>query len=454
MTQFKQLGGPCTEFIPLKAGLRAGGTQELTVLIRVHPGSAGDLLGERPRLNLALVLDRSGSMNGEPIEQARQAAVAAIRQLHPEDRVSVVSFANDARIDVPSTLVTDPQRLIRVVENIRASGGTFLEGGWRSGAGQVAEHLDPGALNRIILLSDGQATHGVQNPREMGSLVAGLTETGISTTAMGFGSHYNETLMMAIAEAGDGNYLHIEDAGLLPTIFERELQGLILTTGRRVSLGLEPNSREDVEVAEVLNVLKAHQKDLVRSIYTQMDAHFDPGNTNLTSNIIKGFQKIRSPLYTQETGEKARPFRVPVEEKRLIRGMLFEGFRKALFSPVKFDSDSERRFSVVLENDGEVLKWFKPAKGVFQIVYNRSGEEYIPDFAVETKAAKFLCEPKQADRMDDDEILAKAKAAALWCRHASQHGEKPWSYLLIPHDSIDESKTLAGLVASHTFMDQ
>ena len=256
MTQFKQLGGPCTEFIPLKAGLRAGALQELTVLIRIHPGSAGELLGERPRLNLALVLDRSGSMNGEPIEQARQAAIAAIRQLQPEDRVSVVSFANDARVDVPSTLVTDPQRLIRVVENIRASGGTFLEGGWRSGAGQVAEHLDPGALNRIVLLSDGQATHGVQDPREMGSLVAGLTETGISTTAMGFGSHYNETLMMAIAEAGDGNYLHIEDAGLLPTIFERELQGLILTTGRRVSLGLEPNSREGVEVAEVLTVLK------------------------------------------------------------------------------------------------------------------------------------------------------------------------------------------------------
>jgi hypothetical protein len=81
------------------------------------------------------------------------------------------------------------------------------------------------------------------------------------------------------------------------------------------------------------------------------------------------FQTIRSPLYTQESGQKARPYRVPVEEKQLIRGMLFEGFRKGLFSPVKFDSDSERRFSVVLENDGDVLKWFKPAKGVFQIRY-------------------------------------------------------------------------------------
>ncbi|MBC7558424.1 MAG: VWA domain-containing protein, partial [Dermatophilaceae bacterium] len=199
---------------------------------------------------------RSGSMGGEPIEQARQAAIAAIRQLHPDDRVSVVSFANDARVDVPSTLVSDPQRLIRVVEDLRASGGTFLEGGWRSGAEQVAEHLDPGALNRIILLSDGQATHGVKDARVMPPIVAGLTAAGISTTAMGFGSQYNETLMLAIAEAGDGNYLHVEDAGLLPTIFEQELQGLTRTTGRRVSLGLEPNSKEGVEVAEVLTVLR------------------------------------------------------------------------------------------------------------------------------------------------------------------------------------------------------
>ncbi|MEO6811564.1 MAG: restriction endonuclease subunit R, partial [Isosphaeraceae bacterium] len=99
------------------------------------------------------------------------------------------------------------------------------------------------------------------------------------------------------------------------------------------------------------------------------------------------------------------------------------------------------------------LKWFKPAKGVFQIRYNRNDEEYVPDFAVETKTAKFLCEPKRADDMDDTEVLAKAKAASLWCQHATQHGEKPWSYLLIPHDAIDESKTLAGLAASYTFMD-
>ena len=204
---------------------------------------------------------------------------------------------------------------------------------------------------------------------------------------------------------------------------------------------------------DVLNVLKAHQRDLVRLIHAQLEDHYREDRTNYTAKISRGFQTIRAPIYTQESGGQARPFREFVDDKFLIRGMLFDGFRKGLFSPVKFDSDSERRFAVILENDNDVLKWFKPPKGVFPIRYHRD-EEYVPDFAVETNTEKLLCEPKRADDVDDDMVVAKAKAAARWCRHASQHGEKPWRYLLIPHNVIDESKTLAGLAASYTFMDQ
>lgn len=204
---------------------------------------------------------------------------------------------------------------------------------------------------------------------------------------------------------------------------------------------------------DVLNVLKAHRQDLVRLIHAQLEDHYREDRTNYTVKMSKGFQTIRSSFHTQESGGNARPFRVPVEEKQLLRGMLFEGFRKGLFSPVKFDSDSERRFAVILENDDDVLKWFKPAKEVFHIRYHRD-EEYIPDFAVETKSEKFLCEPKRANEVDDEKVIAKAKAASLWCRRASEHGEKPWRYLLIPHNVIDDSKTLAGLAASYTFMDQ
>jgi type III restriction enzyme len=134
--------------------------------------------------------------------------------------------------------------------------------------------------------------------------------------------------------------------------------------------------------------------------------------------------------------------------------MLFGGFRKCLYRIQKFDSDAERRFAVVLENDREVLKWTKPSRGSFPISY--AGEAaYEPDFVVETEAEKFLCEPKRADEMEDTEVLAKAEEATLWCRYATEHAAKnngkPWTYLLIPHDVIIENKTLKGLAAAYTF---
>lgn len=133
--------------------------------------------------------------------------------------------------------------------------------------------------------------------------------------------------------------------------------------------------------------------------------------------------------------------------------MLFGGLQKCLYPLQKFDSDPERRFAVILENDAAVLKWFKPAKGDFQIHYS-SDDAYEPDFVVETHTHKFLCEPKRASEMHDPDVIAKAEAASIWCRHASDHaresGGKPWTYLLIPHDQIADQMTLAGLAARYT----
>ena len=130
------------------------------------------------------------------------------------------------------------------------------------------------------------------------------------------------------------------------------------------------------------------------------------------------------------------------------------GFGKCLYRVQKFDSDSERRFAVVLENDKEVLKWFKPAKSVFQI-HDTSEASYEPGFVVETRTAKFFCEPKAANEMTAEDVLAKAKVAAQWCAHATAHEEKhcgkPWAYLLIPHEAIADNKTLQGLAATYSY---
>jgi type III restriction enzyme len=108
-------------------------------------------------------------------------------------------------------------------------------------------------------------------------------------------------------------------------------------------------------------------------------------------------------------------------------------------------------FVVILESDPQMLKWLKPAKGGFRIHYAHD-DDYILDFPVETKTTRYLCEPKAKNEMQDPVVLAKAKAANLWCDRATEHAaRKPWKYLLFPHDAIHESKTLAGLAATWEF---
>jgi len=210
------------------------------------------------------------------------------------------------------------------------------------------------------------------------------------------------------------------------------------------------------EEDDVVNVLQYHQQALVKLIHSQMQDHFTETAASYEAHVTKGFRTLRANNYTADADQANRDFRAPVPdgEKSRIASMLFGGFQKCLYPVQKFDSDSERRFAVILENDEDALKWFKPAKGDFQIHHSHD-ESYEPDFVAETKTQKLLCEPKRASEMTDEKVLAKADAAAIWCehatRHAKEHGGKPWTYLLIPHDQISEQMTLSGLVARYSY---
>src|SRR5690606_32748375 len=135
-----------------------------------------------------------------------------------------------------------------------------------------------------------------------------------------------------------------------------------------------------------------------------------------------------------------------------IKQMLFGGFSRCLYPLVKFDSDTERRFAIILERDAN--KWFKPAKGQFQIFYKLGTEqpEYIPDFVAETDAIIFMVETKARADINTQEAHAKAAGAMRSCKHAAAHaasvGAKPWKYLLVPHDEVIESRRLADYLRS------
>jgi len=200
---------------------------------------------------------------------------------------------------------------------------------------------------------------------------------------------------------------------------------------------------------DVSNVLQYHSKRIAELIHAQMAAHQKQNKTEYEVRTTKGFVTLRTAAYSIDASELARNFRAPVDNPQQIRSMHFGGFQKCLYSMQKFDSDSERRLAVILEDDPEVIKWFKPSRNTLQIFYHQD-HQYEPDFIVETTNGKFVCEVKREDDIEDATVQDKAKAARQWCEHASLHeaavGGKKWSYHVIPHTLLNSNMSWEGLI--------
>ena len=205
--------------------------------------------------------------------------------------------------------------------------------------------------------------------------------------------------------------------------------------------------RSYLTAEETRDVLDSNRRLIAKHIHAQMMAHFWEKATAYEVKVSRGFSALKPCHYTVNAGEPVHPVRETPKDVNRIKQMLFGDFQKCLYPRQKFDSDTERRFAVILERDAE--KWFKPAKGQFQIYYQLGTEnrEYIPDFVVETADAVWLAEIKARADMETPEVRAKSAAAVEWCKHAAayarSHGGKPWRYLLIAHDEVNEAKKLA-----------
>jgi type III restriction enzyme len=195
---------------------------------------------------------------------------------------------------------------------------------------------------------------------------------------------------------------------------------------------------------EVRNVLDLDRVLIAKNIHAQMATHFYESAGRYQVVISRGFTALKEPTYTVAAGQPVRHYRATVLDPSRIKQMVFGGFSKCLYPQQKFDSDTERRFAVILERDAK--KWFKPATGQFQMFYKLGAEqpEYVPDFVAETDHFVLMVETKARNEMDAADVLAKATSGAVWCKNASDHalavGTKPWKYLLIAHDQVTEDK--------------
>lgn len=195
---------------------------------------------KRPPINLAVVLDRSSSMNGRKIEDAKEAAIAALRRLDAEDLFSLVVYDSGVETILPAQPVADVEAMERRIRAIQPSGMTNLFGGVNQGASEIRKHLaDKRYTPRIILLSDGQANVGPSSPAELGRLGAALVKEGISVTTVGLGSGYNEDLMAQLSQQSDGNTYFAEGSADLPRIFAAELGDVLSVVARKVTIEIE-----------------------------------------------------------------------------------------------------------------------------------------------------------------------------------------------------------------------
>lgn len=207
----------------------------------------------RTPVNISLVIDRSGSMAGERLQQARAAAIMAVNRLLPSDVASVVIFDNSVDVLVAAQKVTNPGMFIDAITRIASRGETAIHAGVLIGAAEVRKFKDPARLNRVVLLSDGQANVGPTRPSDFAALGKALLDAGISVTTIGLGLGYNEDLMLQLARASDGNHAFARDPSDLVNIFNKEFDDVLGSCAQTVSV--------DIDLKPGMRVVKALSRE-------------------------------------------------------------------------------------------------------------------------------------------------------------------------------------------------
>lgn len=284
-----------------------------TAYLHIAVGAEGFPVSDRVyrTKNIAVVLDRSGSMADErKLEYAKRAIISLIDQLGSADYLSIVLYDNAVSTLLPRQQVRDKERIKKLLRRVRPGGSTNLGGGMEEGFRQLEDSPRSASVNRVILLSDGLANKGITDPDALGRIAHAYRSRFVSLSTMGVGLDYNENLMMGLAEAGGGNYYFIEDPRHLAGLFERELGGIgsvvaqnaeiELSLGRGVAvrdvIGYEWDNRSGRIVIPVGDLLSNE----LREITVELEIPAGSGSRRIASGELRlsGADPRRIPSFT------------------------------------------------------------------------------------------------------------------------------------------------------------
>ncbi len=316
------------------------GPREVIVQVEVEARKSDDV--RRSPMNLSVVLDRSGSMEGAKLEKARQAAAMAVDKLNDDDIFSLVTYDDQTDLLIPPERVggRDHREEIKAkIHRIQAGGSTALHAGVTLGAKQVRRFFEKERVNRVILLSDGIANVGPSSTSDLARLGHELRGDGISVSTIGLGDDYNEDLMTALAEASNANYYYVKDAERLPGIFAEELGAARSLLARSIVIRIEaPDGvrlkeiigRPEIECHDRVAEIKMPElfgsekrRFLVRCVAEKNGDTIEPATVELNYTTVAGVQapaQRQSPkvVFTEDEKKADSSVRVEVAQEHSV----------------------------------------------------------------------------------------------------------------------------------------
>lgn len=268
----------------------------LEVLVTASPETSA-LQKKRLPLNLALVIDTSGSMRDEKkLDYVKQAAIALVNRLRPEDRLAIISYNTQAKVVLPSSPVSMEQEARWLIQSLRADGGTNLGAGLIEGYHQLREFAGSRTVNRVLLLSDGKANVGITSSAELSRMVLQEADAGISLSTFGVGLDFNEDLLAALSESGRGMYYFIDRPESMEALLAKEFNSVehLVAADIRVTVTLIPGLRIEQVFANSYevkgNTVSVRFGDLAAGERRRMQVRFQsdrrgPGAVNKAANV-------------------------------------------------------------------------------------------------------------------------------------------------------------------------